>query len=77
VSGWSFRYLDVRQMKGQSRQLETKELALNEACSHDRAGNAVCVCALTPDRSPAQATDRLRGSYCKTLAPVATGWPHR
>jgi hypothetical protein len=41
VSGWSFRYLDVRQMVSQSRQFETKELALKEACSYDRAGNAV------------------------------------
>lgn len=41
VSRWSFRYLDVRQIVRQSRQFETKELALKEACSYSRAGNAV------------------------------------
>jgi hypothetical protein len=41
VSGWSFRFLDVRQTVSQSQQFETKELALKEACSNDRAGNAV------------------------------------
>jgi hypothetical protein len=41
VSRWSFRYLDVRQIVRHSRQFETKELALKEACSYNRAGNAV------------------------------------
>ena len=41
MSRWSFRFLDVRQMVRQSRQFETKELALKEACAYDSAGNAV------------------------------------
>lgn len=35
------RYLDVRQVVCQSQQCETRELALKEACTCDRAGNAV------------------------------------
>jgi hypothetical protein len=41
VSRWSFQYLDVRQIVRQSQQFETKEIALAEACSCDRAGNTV------------------------------------
>ena len=38
MSEWSFRYLDSRQTPRQSRQFATKEVALKEACSYNRAG---------------------------------------
>jgi hypothetical protein len=41
MSEWSFRYLDSRQTPRQSRQFATKEVALKEACSYNRAGNSV------------------------------------